>query len=157
MACSLVLLLAVLITGCASREKVAFFDASVEADTNKATVYLYRGNVFSLKDAYPFVFIDDSPQGELEHLTYMTWELDPGQYEWTVKAGDVWDEMVALDIWDIREKKITLDVEAGKYYFLRIKPRSQPSTFGWRDAKLELINKAKALKEINDSTLSNVK
>ncbi len=140
--------------GCATPVEPVLFDGPVNLKQGQATVYLYRSDLYSLKGAYPFVFLDEEEQGRLEHQTYKVWFLEPGQYEWILKAGDSWDELGAADSWEIREKKITLDVSAGKYYFLRLKPSAQANVFGWRDAKLGLVSEKKATKEMKSATLA---
>lgn len=140
---------------CATPASDLTFRKQAELHESKAAIYLYRTNVYAVKDAYPFVFVNDEPQGKLEHMTYKVWEFEPGEYEWQIRAGDLWDEITALKGWEIREKKIKLSVEAGKHYFLRLKPSVQANKLGWRDAKLEQVNEANALKEIQSSTLSH--
>ena len=139
--------------GCASQSETVLFEKTDTLINNQATVYLYRSDLHSLKGAYPFVFLDGEPLGPLEHDTYMRWSLKPGQYEWVLKAGDAWDELTAADSWDIREKKITLDVVPAQYYFLRLKPSVRENVMGWRDAKLQLVNEAKATKEMKGNRL----
>ena len=148
------LIMTLLQLGCATPVAPVLFDEPDSLEQGQAAVYLYRSDLHSLKGAYPFVFLDDEEQGELRHQTYKVWFLQPGEYEWTVKAGDTWDELGAADSWEIREKKITLDVTAGKYYFLRLKPSAQANVFGWRDAKFGLVGKSKAVKEMAGATLS---
>lgn len=140
--------------GCVSYVEPVLFEMPDRLYEGQAAVYLYRSDLHDLKGAYPYVFIDGSAQGRLEHQTYKLWLLDSGQYEWVLKAGNAWDEIAAADSWDIREKKITLDVSAGKYYFLRLKPSAQASVMGWRDAKLEQIDEKKAIKEMSGNVLS---
>ena len=149
-----VLVMALFQLGCATPIEPLIFSAPAKIKQGQAAVYLYRTDLHSLKDAYPFVFLDKEEQGRLEHQTYKVWFLEPGKYEWTLKAGDTWDELGAADSWEIREQKITLDVTAGKYYFLRLKPSAQANVFGWRDAKFGLVAEKKATKEMKNSTLS---
>jgi hypothetical protein len=151
---SLLVFIASLQLGCVTTPDPVLFDKPDNLKEGQATVYLYRSDLYSLKGAYPFVFLDDKEQGPLLHQEYKVWFLDPGQYEWVVKAGDTWDELGAADSWEIREKKITLDLSAGKYYFLRLKPSVRESVMGWRDAKLGLIDEKKAVKEMDGAKLS---
>lgn len=152
--CFLLSVLMLFQLGCATPSEPEIFSAPANIKQGQAAVYLYRTDLHSLKGAYPFVFLDNEEQGRLEHQTYKVWFLEPGQYEWTLKAGDTWDELGAADSWEIREQKITLDVTAGKYYFLRLKPSAQANVFGWRDAKFGLVDEKKATREMKNSTLS---
>lgn len=148
------LILALFQLGCATAPEPVVFSEPAMLEQEQATIYLYRTDLYSLKGAYPFVFLDEEVQGPLEHQTYKVWHLQPGQYEWTIKAGDTWDELGAADSWEIREKKISLDVIAGQYYFLRLKPSAQANVFGWRDAKLGLVDEKKATRDMKGATLS---
>ena len=148
------LVMAFLQLGCATAIEPIKFSAPATLKQGEAAVYLYRTDLHSLKGAYPLVFLDEEEQGRLEHQTYKVWFLKPGEYEWTLKAGSTWDELGASDSWEIREQKITLDVTAGKYYFLRLKPSAQANVFGWRDAKFGLVDEKKATREMKNSTLS---
>ncbi|MFD2230571.1 DUF2846 domain-containing protein [Alkalimarinus sediminis] len=151
---SIILILACIQFGCATPPEPVLFGEPDSLIDKQGTVYLYRADLYSVKGAYPFVFLDEEPQGRLEHQTYKVWNLSPGQYEWVVKAGDTWDELGAADSWEIREQKITVDVAAGKYYFLRLKPSAHENVFGWRDAKFGLVDKKKAIKEMKGATLA---
>ncbi|UZE94718.1 DUF2846 domain-containing protein [Alkalimarinus alittae] len=150
----LLLLLTYMQLGCATFVEPVLFESPVALKEGQAAVYLYRTDLYDLKDAYPFVFLNGESQGALEHKHYKLWMLDTGQYEWMIKAGSAWDELMAVDDWEIREKKITLDVSAGKYYFLRLKPSTQAHVMGWRDAKLELVAEDNAIKGMGGNALS---
>lgn len=152
--CLLLLLTSCLLASCAGRTALDTFDKPIELKEGTSVVYLYRTDLHSLRSAYPFVYLNGELEGKLEHQAYRVWQLEPGLYEWNIKAGDIWDEMLSADSWDIREKTIELDVRAGRYYFLRLKPSAQASILGWRDARLELVDQAKATNEMKKGALS---
>lgn len=150
--CWLLWITALVLSGCVSHNALSVFSKSDILAEHKAAdnavVYLYRADLHDLKSAFPMVFMDGQPKGALKHREFKVWSIKQGQYEMLIKAGSFWDEITAKDSWEIREKNVSLDVIAGKYYFLRLKPSTQASIMGWRDAKLELVDEETAIKEM---------
>lgn len=103
------------LAGCVSS---SFFEPTPIAKSGNAMVYVYRPAATNpgkkpLTLSYPEVMLDGVSAGLLKYNEYLALEVTPGQREFLV-TGLTRDAK-----WEPRDLSYTLNVEAGKSYFLR--------------------------------------
>lgn len=113
----LIALATALITGCANSD---YFEPTALTDPSKAMVYIYRPGGSNpgkkpLITSYPEMLVDGESVGMLKYKKYLAVELAPGKREF-VATGLTRDAR-----WEPKDRKYTLNIEAGKSYFMRLR------------------------------------
>ena len=109
------LLILTCLGGCASS---SYFEPTPIANAGNAMVYVYRPAATNpakkpLTLSYPELMLDGKSAGMLKYKEYLALEVPAGQHEFLV-TGLTRDAK-----WEPRDLSYTLQVKAGKSYFLR--------------------------------------
>ena len=113
-----ILIVALLLSACASLGPASgprFIPLDSSA-SDKATLYIYRPDVEFNRAGSPEIFLNNEKKALLRSGGYMGFILSPGDYE--IKAeGSTWGTN-----WWPRPAMRTLEVEAGKEYYVHVEP-----------------------------------
>ena len=144
----LLLALALVITACAANRASTFIPAPQDAD-NRSVLYLYRPSATANFMFSPEVVIDDEVRFKMGSGDYRYVYLAPGQYHVGLNPTDQYTTDAA----------ITLRVEDGKSYYLRIKTSLQFETEKMNTRKfwIDEVDEASALGEIADTEFAGPK
>lgn len=121
-------LLTVLMSGCAS-VPMASLDADNQAktfatDPEKATIYLYRNEMFGGALAMP-VALDGRIAGKTGPKTYFRWTVEPGQHEVSSLTENT--------------ARIVIDAQKGRNYYI------------WQEVKMGLWTARSMLHEVTEA------
>jgi hypothetical protein len=125
----LIVLLALLVTGCAS-VPMASIDEDARAKTfsvnpDKSGIYVYRNEAFG--GVIPMsVALDGKVAGQTGPMTYFLWETVPGSHEISSSAENV--------------STLSLSTEAGKTYYV------------WQEVKMGLWMARSRLQQVDEQT-----
>jgi hypothetical protein len=106
-----------ILSGCPN---TAYFEPTPIAQPGEAMVYIYRPEATNpgkkpLRLSYPEVMMDGNSVGFLKYNGHLAVEVAPGEHEFVV-TGLTRDAK-----WEPKDRKYTLEVEAGESYFMRFR------------------------------------